>query len=171
MHNCLYNRFFILIILISIFIFGCATATTTPPKTQLEIREFQTRNYAVKDSKMVMKSVLNVLQDDGYIVKNANVELGLLTATKEIDVESKGEAFVATLFAGAQARWKKNTIIECSVNVGEYGNQTRVRVNFQKKTMDNKGAVLDVKSIEDAKFYQEFFAKVDKGIFISKQRL
>lgn len=52
---------------------GCAIQQPAPPqKTQLEIREFQTRSYETKDIKMVMKSLLNVLQDDGFIVKNAS---------------------------------------------------------------------------------------------------
>jgi hypothetical protein len=37
--------------------------------------------------------------------------------------------------------------------------------------MDNKGAVHDIKTIDDPIFYQTFFAKVDKGIFIGKQKL
>jgi hypothetical protein len=164
-------RKYIYIFLGGILVLGCVPAVTVPPKTQLEIREFQTRTYETNDSRMVMKSLLNVLQDDGYIVKNANAELGLLSAVKEVDVESKGEAFILTLFGGKEARWKKNSIIECSCNVGEFGKLTRVRVNFQLKVMDNKGAVMQVETIEDAKFYQEFFAKVDKGIYIGKQRL
>ena len=155
----------------SLIMLGCATTPATPPKTQLEIREFQTRDYDTNDVKMVMKSVLNVLQDDNYIVKNANVELGLLSATKEIDVESKGEAVLLSILAGHNARWKKNSTIECSGNISEMGKICKVRVNFQMKTMDNKGGVVDVKTIEDPTFYQEFFAKVDKGIFIGKQKL
>lgn len=155
----------------SLMILGCVTTPATPPKTQLEIREFQTRDYETSDVKMVMKSLLNVLQDDNYIVKNANVELGLLSATKEIDVESKGQAVLLSLLAGQNARWKKNSTIECSGNVTEMGKVTKVRVNFQIKTMDNKGGVVEVKTIEDPQFYQEFFAKVDKGIFIGKQKL
>jgi hypothetical protein len=120
---------------------------------------------------MVMKSLLNVLQDDGYMVKNSNVDLGLLTATKEVDVENKGEAFVASLLGGHEARWNKNSMIECSANVSEYGTQTQVRVNFQLKTMNNKGEVVGVKQIDDSKYYQEFFSKVDKGIFIQKEKL
>lgn len=150
---------------------GCVMQPPIPQKTQLEIREFQTRSYETKDVKMVMKSMLNVLQDDGYIVKNANVELGLLTATKEVDVENEDQAFVATLISGREARWNKNSIIESSANVSEHGNQTRVRINFQLKTLNNKGEVVDVKQIEDSKYYQEFFAKVDKGIFIQKEKL
>jgi hypothetical protein len=120
---------------------------------------------------MVMKSLLSVLQDDRYIVKNANVDLGLLTATKEVDVENKGGAFMIRLLAGRDGRWSKNSIIECSANVSEHGPQTRVRVNFQMKVMNNKGEVVVVKSIDDQKHYQEFFAKVDKGIFIQKEGL
>ncbi|MFQ5485254.1 MAG: hypothetical protein ACE5DO_07965 [Desulfobacterales bacterium] len=51
---------------------------------------------------------------DGFIVKQANIELGLLTAQKEIDVENSGEAFFLTLLAGAHARYKKNSVIESS---------------------------------------------------------
>lgn len=118
-----------------------------------------------------MKACLNVLQDDGYIVKNASPELGLLTATKEVDIESKGEAFLATLLVGQQARWKKNQIIECSLNIGEFANKTSVRANFQTKILNNRGEVVKVKLIENPVFYQAFFAKVDKGIFLGKHRL
>lgn len=152
-------------------ILGCVRMPPKPQQTQLQIREFQTRTYETKDTKMVMKAMLNVLQDDGFIVKNANVELGLITATKEVDVENKGAALFATLLGGERARWTKNSIIECSGNVSEFGATTRVRTNFQMKVMNNKGEVVDVKQIDDAAFYQDFFSKVDKGIFIEKEKL
>ncbi len=158
--------------LIFMSLMGCVARH--PPdteKTQLQIREFQTRSYQTQDVKMVMKSLLSVLQDDGYIVKNANIDLGLLTATKEVDVENKGSAMLLRLLGGHEARWSKNSIIECSANVSEHGQETRVRVNFQMKVMNNKGEVVVVKSIDDQKHYQEFFAKVDKGIFIQKEGL
>ena len=143
----------------SLMILGCATTPATPPKTQLEIREFQTRDYDTSDVKMVMKSLLNVLQDDNYIVKNANVELGLLSAAKELNVENKGQAVLLTLLAGQNARWKKNSTIECSGNVTEMGKVCKVRINFQIKTLDNKGGVVDVKTIEDPVFYQSFLLR------------
>jgi hypothetical protein len=154
-----------------LLIAGCVIQPPVPEKTQLEIREFQTRSYETKDVKMVMKSLLNVLQDDSYMVKNANVDLGLLTATKEVDIENQGQAVMLSLLGGHEARWNKNSIIECSANVSEYGKQTRVRVNFQLKTMNNKGEVVGVKQIDDSKYYQEFFSKVNKGIFIQKEKL
>lgn len=163
-------RPYIPVLLAVIVLAGCAT-TGTPPQSQLQIREFQTRSYETTDTKMVMKAVLNTLQDEGYIVKNAVPDLGLLTATKEVDVEDKTEAVILTLLSKGKATWAKNSVIEATANVSEFGTQTRVRLNFQVKTFDNKGAVREVKQVEDGNFYQEFFSKVDKGVFIQKENL
>lgn len=156
-------------IILCTFVIACASSGVTPPQTQLQIREFQTRSYETTDTLMVMKALLNVLQDDQFIVKNADKDLGLLTATKEVDVESGTEAFFSSLFAGSDARWKKNCIIECSGNVSEFGEKTRVRINFQMKTLNNKGELMDVKQIDDPVYYQDFFSKVSKGIFIEEE--
>jgi hypothetical protein len=155
--------------------FGCATTNPTQG-TQLQMREFQTRTYETNDTKMVMKAMLNVLQDDGFIIKNATLDLGILSAEKSTDIENAGEVFgqyfgKAMLGAAFESRWKKASIIECTSNISEYGKQTRVRVNFQMKIMDNKGGIVDVKQLEDMKYYQDFFSKVDKGIFIQKEKL
>lgn len=115
--------------------------------------------------------MLNVLQDDCYIIKNANLELGFINATKEIDIENKGEAIVASLFAGQYARWKKNSVWDMTSNISEFGNQCRVRVNFQIKILDNKGNTVTVKQIDDQKVYQDFFSKTDKGVFIQKEKI
>ena len=156
---------------IALSISGCATTRVQPQKTQLQIREFQTRSYETNDSKMVMKAMLNVLQDDGFIVKNAVLDLGLLSAEKTVDIENKGEAFMAAFFAGANARWKKASIIECTGNITEFGDNVKVRVNFQLKILDNRGGILKIEQIDDEKYYQDFFIKVDKGIFLQKEKI
>jgi hypothetical protein len=165
------RKIFGITLILGILSFGCATTSVAPQKTQLQTREFQTRTYETKDSKMVMKAMLNVLQDEAYIVKNVNVELGFLNASKEIDVESKGEAFWARFLAGQNARWKKNSIWDVTTNVTEFGEQCRVRVNFQIKTLDNVGNVVAVQPVQDETVYQDFFSKVGKGIFIQKEKL
>lgn len=169
--------------------------TVQPPKTQLQTREFQTREFDTNDTKLIMKAVLNVLQDDGFVVKNAVVDLGLLTATKEVDLaenrattnRASSDDYWWGVFESVfgtsggrnranqsrsnqeQPRFRKFKLIEVSVNVSEIGRRSKVRANFQAKILDNQGQPLDVYVIEDQKFYQEFFAKVDKGIFIQKQ--
>ena len=164
------KKFLIFSIAIGIVIAGCGSAPKTQ-KTQLQIREFQTRTYTDVDSKIVLKAMLNVLQDDGFIVKNAVPELGLLTASREIDIENKGEAFAASLFKGVNARWQKNSIVEASSNVTEIKDGCKVRVNFQQKILDNKGGILKIEHIDEQKFYQTFFNKVSKSIFIQKMGL
>jgi hypothetical protein len=120
---------------------------------------------------MVMKAVLNVLQDDGYIVKNAVPDLGLLTAEKYVDIENKASSFFARIWRGRNARWKKTSIIECTANVSDFGEQTRVRVNFQVRVLDNLGNDLSIQQVDEQEFYQTFFSKVDKGIFIQKEQI
>ena len=142
-----------------------------PQRSQLEIRQIQTRSYEGKQSADVMKAMLDVLQDEGFVVRNAVPELGLLSATKEIDVSDPGTAFFRTLFLGEEARWDKNSIIETTANVSPSGAGSRVRVTFQAKTLNNRGEVVGVREISDARFYQEFFAKVDKGLFVHAQGL
>jgi hypothetical protein len=138
---------------------------------------------------MVLKAMLNVLQDDGFIVKNAVVDLGLLTATKEVEVEDSND-FGPFNFGlgggsgggfgwGVNPGWhtsdpeirRTNTVLEVSANVSEFGNSTRVRVNFQQKTLNNVGGVEDVRQIDEPEFYRDFFAKVDKGLYLQRERL
>jgi hypothetical protein len=80
---------------------------------------------------MVMKAVLNTLQEEGYIVKNAVFDLGLLTTTKETNIEDKGQVLLQKLLRKKRATWPKNSIVEATANVSEFGKETRVRLNFQ----------------------------------------
>jgi len=152
---------------------GCASSPLgggiDPRMSQLQIREFQTRSFETQDTLLVMKALLNVLQDDFYIIKNADAALGVVTAAKEVDVDDRG--FWKKAFSDENERWKKNSVVECSGTVSGHGKQTRVRMNFQVKTYDNTGAVMGVAQVQDQKFYQEFFAKVDKGVFLAKEKL
>jgi hypothetical protein len=70
-----------------------------------------------------------------------------------------------------EARFNKFKIIEASINVSEIGTRTKVRANFLAKVIDNQGDPSEVYTVDDQKFYQDFFAKVDKGVFIEKQGL
>ena len=152
---------------------GCAfTQTDDPVLTQLQIREIQTRELETSDMKLVMKSMMNVLQDEGYIIKNAVTDIGLLSAEKNIDIENTAIAILMVSLnsqAPGNARWKKQQILEASANLSEFGKKTRVRINFQIKTLDNVGHVQNVVTVKDPKHYQEFFDKVRKGVFIQEQ--
>lgn len=163
------QKFYQAVIILALAITSCTS--TKPQVTQLQIREFQTRVFEHVDQKTVIKAMLNVLQDEGFIIKQGNLDLGLLYAEKRVDVENKTEAVLAVLFLGANARWKKNSVFECSINVSEFGDGARVRANFQLRLLDNKGQLIGIEEVHHPKFYQEFFAKVDKAIFLASEKL
>jgi hypothetical protein len=157
---------------------------------------------------MVMKAVMHALQDSSFIIQQADVDLGLLTAQKEVDLIESSEGFswgkalaigaivvviavgVAIVILGKgdrdnsnvfniggssterhEPRFKKSAITEVSANISEFGDQTRVRLNFRLKILDNQGGTAEVKQIDDPKFYQNFFSTVDKAVFLAKENL
>ncbi|HPQ81171.1 MAG TPA: hypothetical protein PLZ86_05545 [bacterium] len=158
------------LILLVASIAGCVWGSKAPPKTQLEIREFQTRAFDTKDHRLVMKAVLAVLQDDGYAIKNADKDLGFISASKDVDL---GGAPFWIWGSGSKnnARWKKLRVLDATVNITEAGAQTRVRLSLQQKILDNLGGVINAGPVNDPKVYQDFFVKVDKGLFLQKENL
>jgi len=150
---------------------GCASNPGQPRATQLQIRELQTRSFDTDDVMMVMKAVASVMQDDGYIIKEANSDLGLLTASKETDIESTGGKLWRSLFFMYGATSQKTAVVEATGNISPFGEQTRVRMNFQLRVLDNKGGTKKTTRVEDAAFYQDFFTKLDKAIFLQKEKV
>ncbi len=142
-----------------------------PAMTQLEVRQMQTNLFDVSDFKLVMKAILNVLQDEGFVVKNVHLDLGFLNATKEIDTETRGQRFWGGVFGASDARWQKSSIIDATANISPHGEQTKVRINFQIKALDNYGNVMTVQQIQQAEYYQTFFSKISKSIFIQQEKL
>ena len=71
------------------FFFNACSTTTNPPKTQLQVREYQTRYFEVNDKNIIMKAIVNTLLDDGYIIKNVNNDLGIITAEKGFAIKEK----------------------------------------------------------------------------------
>ena len=165
---------------LSLLFFGGCGVTEVPgmvlsnkekQKTQLEIREMQTRVFDVNDCEMVIKAMLDVLQDDDYIIEQVNVEMGFFNASKEANAEDGLEKFWKVFWWGGMATYKKNSIIDCTANVSQFGEKVKVRANFRVKFMNNRGGVEFVSQIDNLKFYQDFFSKVDKGIFIEKEQI
>ena len=160
----------ILVLLVAVTFAGCTWGSSAPPKTQLEIRELQTRALDTKDQRLVMKAVLAVLQDDGYAIKNADKDLGFISASKDIDLGG-GPLWIWGTSGKNASRWKKLRVLEATVNITEAGAQTRVRLSLQQKIMDNLGGVVEAGPVNDPNVYQDFFVKVDKGLFLQKENL
>ncbi len=64
---------------------GCATTTPSDvvgAGTQLQVRQIQTREYDTLDKQMTMRSVIATLQDLGFKIDQAHLDLGTVTATR-----------------------------------------------------------------------------------------
>ncbi len=63
---------------------GCATSTSNimGAGTQLETRQIQTREYDTLDKHRTMRSVIATLQDLGFTIDQADLDLGTVTATR-----------------------------------------------------------------------------------------
>ncbi len=145
-----------------------------PQKTQLEKRQIQTRTYDCADKALIMKAMLNVLQDEGFIVNNANPLLGFISGSKEFDVSDKSidiEKEFGTTRKALTWQGIRVATIEATANVTEYGKEIRVRITFKRKLLNMYGNAQVINDIDDEKYYQDFFAKVDKAIFIQKQKI
>lgn len=150
---------------------GCFQVPPKPQRSQLEIRQLQTREYSAKDVKQIMKAVIGALQDDGFIIRNADKDLGFINASRELDVTDRNTAFWAQLLEGHNARYQKTSVMEASANVSEFGKEVKVRIVFQAKVIDNVGMPIDSRTVDDPSVYQSFFMKVDKSVFFENQRL
>ena len=64
-----------------------------------------------------------------------------------------------------------SAMVEATVNVSEAGEEARLRVSFQVKILDGGSRVKEVRSVDDPRFYQDFFAKVDKELFLVREKL
>ena len=162
------KRMLCMLVGVSLFFAGCMSdGGSPPPPSPMELRSFQTREYDTTDTKLVMKAMLNVLQDMGFIVNDADAELGLLTASKWTGIEhSKKEVKHARK---DEESLSKSLVLECTANISLFDKQSRVRVNFQKRILDTQGAIMEASPVEDAAFYQTFFSKVDKGVFLQQE--
>jgi hypothetical protein len=128
---------------------GCAapTASVTAGGNQAELRQMQTREYQQLDRRSAMRSVIATLQDLGFVIDRAEYELGLMTATRY--EERTGPR------AGQH-------IVRVTVTVTERAEQ-RVTVRANARYGET--------AIEDPEAYQDFFAALDKSLFLAANRV
>lgn len=160
-----------LVLTLPLFLAACVQSSKPELKTQLQVREFQTRTFDTTNTNEVLTAVVEAFQDQGFMVKNVVPQVGLVSAIKEVDLEDPAQVFMKTFLGGSNAVWEKNSVVEATANVRTLKGQTKVRATFQEKVMNNRGTLDTVSTIEDPKFYQGFFDKVGKSIFIEKQHI
>ena len=154
------------------FVFSACMPLPSGPQQQtpLETRSAQSRDFKGISENRAMKAVLNVLLDEGFVVSNAVESLGIITASKETSLGWSQQLF-GVLLHNRDEGWPKSELIEANANISDRGGQVRVRISFRKKILNNFGGTVEVEELTDVQIYQSFLAKVDKGIFLERERL
>ena len=125
---------------------GCAAPQPSPDllaptEAQLKIRSVQTRSFEMKDRQAAMRGVIAALQDLGFIIERANESLGLVTA----------------------ARFAEPNFYDV------VGVTVTVRQEADGRMMIRANAIYNNKPIEDPKVYQNFFATLERSLFVTRQ--
>lgn len=145
------------ILLLSLVITGCQTAPVST-KTPLELQAIQSKEFETS-KKVAFAATLSVLQDLGYISDSASIETGLITAKSPM--QNKFVPFVGKVMSTI----KVNAFVE-EITAG----RTKVRVNFldSRYVQNSYGRQEEERPIETPDKYQDFFSKVQQGIFVRK---
>ena len=119
-----------------------ALATTA---SQVELRSFQTRAFDTTDKPKALRTVMATMQDLGFVLEKADAVLGTVSGTK----------FGKTEYSSPYA-------VRMTVTVRPRGQtQLLVRANAQYQ----------LQAIEDPKPYQDFFAALQKAMFLTAHQV
>ena len=132
----------------------------------------QTREYEKTEIKSAMKAVMSALQDEGYVINTAEMELGIVTAALELFEEDKNtKAYNEFWYGAGQGTYQTTKRMEVSSLVSQHGEKTRVRINIIAKALTNTGGSIWSQPVYDAQIYQSIFTKIDKSIYLEKEKI
>ena len=142
---------------------ACAPAMPPPIQTPLAIQSIQSREYEAS-REVVFPSVISMFQDLGYIITNADMATGLISA--ESAAQSSGD-FESFLMGQTKVSQTKATGF-----VETIGTMTRLRLNFveiNQTSTDYGQTDRHDTPILNPGLYQNAFSRVENGIFLRSE--
>ena len=127
---------------------GCVPTTRqvlAADTSAVALRSFQSRAFDTTDQEKTLRTILATLQDLGFVVDKADATLGAVSATKMSGYELRVTVTVRPRGAA----------------------QLLVRANAQFKAFPTLGA----KAVDDPVPYQDFFAALEKSMFLAAQQV
>jgi len=143
-----------LLVLIAMSLTGCAPKK--PVKTPLELQAIQSREFST-DKKVVFQSTMSVFQDLGYVIQQADLETGFITAKSPTQND-------LIPFVGMKMTDTKGTAF-----VEQIGDKAKVRLNFvgSEETSNSYGMKSSQDNpIDDPLIYQNAFTRIQEAIFV-----
>jgi hypothetical protein len=164
------------IILIAFFLLSLASCVHKSPSLDInhsavELRQFQKREFTSDKEIIVMKAVVGALQDLGFTIKNANSELGIINSEMQLsDSSSFSQYMQSWIFEETTISSVKHW--DSTINVDKISDKTViVRASFVAKALNKVGGIIKSEPILDPKFYQDFFIRIDKALFLKQNNL
>jgi hypothetical protein len=161
------------IVLCLITITGCQSMPKDVFKLQhdtLENRVMQSRKYFTNDEASLLTAATNVLQDLGYNLDESETKLGILVGSKTRDATNSGQVVCAVALAilggGVMPIDTLQKIRISIVTKPSIDNSFIVRAVFQRIVWNTRGYVTQIEAINSAEIYQNFFAELDKALFL-----
>jgi hypothetical protein len=167
-----------LVVLLCLAAVGCASSGTVPaPRSVLATRAPQTRSYEKADRRAVLAALVQGLQDSGFQLAQVDFEAGFVSANAERVQGKEAPAYVkaalwpyALVFPRLFGN-KKHTVVEATGTVADEGTGQRLRIVCRTRILDGAGQVKRVVEVEDPKFYQDLFGRIDKALFLTREGL
>lgn len=77
-------RYAAILLLLTAIIGGCASQIdpALEKQRQLQVQRMQTRVFDTRDRKLLIRGVIAAMQDLNFIISNANIEQGVITAKR-----------------------------------------------------------------------------------------
>lgn len=126
-----------------------------PNEAQMKIRSVQTRTFEQRDRTHTVRAVIAALQDLGFIIERANDALGLVTAARFAEPNFYDVLSVTVIVRPEGLTADSQSVSRSTTDVP---GRMAVRVN----------AIYNNRPIEDPKVYQNFFATLERSLFIAQ---
>ena len=172
------KKFLVILFILCIALPVCAKTRQSEeiitPMAKIQKREYQTRTFSAEDKEYLMRAVLNVLQDEGFIVYNVNSFLGFIYGIKDFNI-SDSDADISKEFGFSKSRLNLNNVrvatIESNANFTLYGDSLKLRASFKRKLLNMYGNAIAIEDVTEQEYYDEFFAKVEKALLLQKTKI
>ena len=97
--------------------------------------------------------------------------MGLISATRQITEEDTASKSWQQFWYGVALNYQTARQVDATANVNTINGKLRVRISLVSKALSNSGGVISSEPVTDPEIYQNLFSKVDKSVFLSKNKL
>lgn len=136
------------LLVLSLFLVGCATTLTSLQRRTIEAKDLEGN---VNDA---FKATLQVFQDDGYIIKDSDLQSGVI----------HGET-------GIKQNWFVMENYEITATLEQFGpNTVKERISLIKKVKSSNqyGTHESSDIIDDPQLFQKMYDDIQKEMFVRK---